>query len=137
MNPYCETLPNQLKAWDATALRRFMECPRKHQLMQLEGWDRKGNIHLEFGRLYHSAAEMFDKLRLDGVSQEDATIATFQHYCKETIGALQTSYMQVWRCTDTAEKIGKRGGVVRNTTRCPLSKAPQFTGHRFGEPCPE
>lgn len=137
-DPYCKTLPGQLRAWDATSLRTLMECPRKFQLMQNEGWRLRGNIHLEFGTLYHEAAEMFDKALLAGVSKEQATWDVFKHIATLPAAVLETAYLPVWRCTSPAEVIGVRSKKLqKNTKRCPRAKVPQFDGHRLGEACPD
>lgn len=145
-SPYCVTLPGQLRAWDATALRLFMECPRKFQLAQLEGWQRVGGgIHLEFGTLYHEATEMFDKLRLAGWDKEAATWSVMSHFTYKTIGKLDTAYLPVWRCSSPAVCESKRKkdedglpAIVRNTKQCRLAKEAQYEGgHRESEPCPD
>ena len=139
MNRECDKLPGMLKGWDATSLRAFMECPRKFQLSVLQGWDRVGGRHhIEFGKLYHEACEMFDKLRLKGWDQEAASWEVFKRFFFETRGALGTEYLPTWRCTDPAQVPGKRdpSKLVRNTKRCEYAKTPQYDGHREGEPCP-
>lgn len=139
-DPWCLTLPGQRRLWSASSLKLLMTCPRKFQLMDVEGWVPVGhNIHTEFGRLYHAAAEMYDTLRLSGRSQEDATWEVMSHYARNTVGCLGTDYLPVWRCTSPATIIGPRSGrPTRNTKRCPCAKLDQFEGgHRGGEPCPE
>lgn len=141
-DPYCRTLPGQLKAWDATSLRCLMECPRKYQLQQNEGWRERGTIHLEFGSLYHSGCEMFDKLLLDGMDKAAATSLVFHRFVHETVGALETSYLPTWRCTAPATKIATRGArkgeAIKDAKRCRRAKEPQFDGgHKEGAPCPD
>jgi hypothetical protein len=138
MNPYCETLPDQLKFWDATALRGFMTCPRYHQLSQNEGWKRAERVDLDFGGAYHEAAEHFDKLRLAGTPKEEATLQVFKRFITETLGAMDTAYLQVWQCTSPAQVIGPRSHkLTRNTKRCERAKEVQFDGWREGAPCPD
>lgn len=52
-------------AWDSTSLSYLKECPRKYQLTMVEGYRLKGTgaVHLQFGQWYHSALELYDKLR--------------------------------------------------------------------------
>lgn len=143
-SPYCTTLPGQLRAWDATALRMFMECPRKYQLGQLEGWRKVGNIDIEFGSLYHEAAEMFDKLLLAKWDQESASWEVYKHFAYKTMGLLETGYLPTWRCTSpdfvprkTKVKAGQ-SAEVKNMKRCKRAKTAQYEGgHRDGEHCPD
>lgn len=134
-----EGLPGMLRGWDATSLRAFMECPRKFQLSILQGWERADHIDVDFGRLYHEAAEMFDKLRLNGWDREAASWEVFKRFAFETRGVLETEYLPTWRCTDPAMVPQKRdpSKTIRNAKRCPMAKEPQYDGHRDGEPCPE
>jgi hypothetical protein len=138
MNRECATLPGQLKGWDATAIRSFMECPRKFQLSMLQGWDKIGNLDIEFGRIYHEACEMFDKLRLVGWEQEAASWEVFKRFFFETQGALETTYLPVWRCLDPAQvpQIKDPTKLTANRKRCEYAKTDQFDGHRQGECCP-
>ena len=71
-DPFCKTLPTQLRAWDATSLRAYQECPRKYQYAIVEGYRRPGNIHTFWGGAYHSAIETYDRARIAGASKEDA-----------------------------------------------------------------
>lgn len=140
-SPYCLKLPSQLKYWDATALRRFMECPRKYQLMQVGGWNKRGSLDLEFGLLYHEACERFDKLILKGTEHAVAVWDTFSYFVRreDIAERLATAYYPVWRCTSPAEVIGPRSGrPKRNTDRCQRARTVQFDGgHHSGEACPD
>lgn len=52
-------------AWDSISLSWLKTCPRLYQYSMIEGWRAKGTgVHLKFGKLYHSALEFYDKLRL-------------------------------------------------------------------------
>lgn len=56
-------------AWDSTSLGWLKTCPRLYQYSMIEGWRARGShVHLVFGQHYHSALELYDKLRL-GVVQ--------------------------------------------------------------------
>jgi len=52
-------------AWDSTSLGLLKECPRKYQLSIYFGYaSRLENIHQTWGRIYHSALELYDRLRV-------------------------------------------------------------------------
>lgn len=62
-------------AWDSTSLGWFKTCPRLYQYHMIEGWRAKGGqVHLEFGQLYHSALELYDKLRVDHIHPSDGKL---------------------------------------------------------------
>ena len=72
-------------AWDSTSLGWFKECPRKYQYHMLEGWRSRGeSVHLEFGILYHTALEDYDKFRALGVDHEEALHATVKALLRAT-----------------------------------------------------
>ena len=51
-------------SWDSTSLGWLKECPRKYQYSMVEGWVTRGEqVNLEFGILYHSALEHYDKYK--------------------------------------------------------------------------
>lgn len=51
-------------AWDSTSLSWLKQCPRLYQYQMIEGWRVKGGgVHIIFGQHYHSALELYDKLR--------------------------------------------------------------------------
>lgn len=111
-NPFLESLPTQLKVWDATALRLYQECPRKYQYVMVEGWRGKSNVHLDFGRLYHGAGDLFDKALAKGVLFEDALDGALEWLLKETYHVEEGGepeywgghYVEKWRCTDEAKR---------------------------------
>lgn len=60
-------------AWDSTSLGYIKTCPRLYQLIMVEGWSPKDDsVHLTFGQHYHSAIEMYDKLKAEGYQHDDA-----------------------------------------------------------------
>lgn len=62
-------------AWDSTSLGLLKECPRKYQLSMIEGWSpRSASVHLDFGILYHKALESYDRLRVEGLDHDEATL---------------------------------------------------------------
>lgn len=142
---FSKTVPQCLQAWDATALRRYQECPRKHQLQQLDCWEGAGDrIHIEFGKAYHEYVEMFDKFLLQDVARDDATRRTLLAALSDGTlrDKLRTSYLPSWRCLSPSQAIITRGpnkgNLGPNRKQCARSKAAQFDGgHRDGQPCPD
>lgn len=61
-------------AFDSTSLGTYKECPRKYYYQHLEGWRKVGRpkVDLEFGQLYHSALETYDKRKASGNNHADA-----------------------------------------------------------------
>jgi len=60
-------------AWDSTSLGALKECPRKYQYSIIEGWRSKSTkVDLEFGIEYHHGIEVYDRVRLQGESHEEA-----------------------------------------------------------------
>ncbi|MDE2107256.1 MAG: PD-(D/E)XK nuclease family protein [Patescibacteria group bacterium] len=149
-NPFCETLPTQLRAWDATSLRAYMECPRRYQLSIVEGWRREG-LHTQWGSLYHGAVEEYDKARCAGMNKEDALDVAFQwalensgYYVEfDAVGddagpyivkewePWGSAYLPFWVCTDPGPiaKSGPRKGQPMPERRCVMAKSLQ-EGHR-------
>lgn len=134
---FCTTLPTQLKAWSASSLRGYLRCPRYHQLSRIEGWQSSnGSIDRDFGSLYHTGCEMFDKALLAGETKERAILDTLLYFAN--FGQLlETSYLPCWTCQSPATVIGPRSKKAqRNAKRCSRAKSPQFdSGHHGGEPC--
>lgn len=133
-SPFCETLPTQLRAWDSTSLRCFMECPRKYQLSIVEGWRGNGsNIHLEFGSKYHECVELYDRLRSTGTAKDEATDATIDHLLKLTwddSGPWQGTYVKGWRCNNWEP------GEKRSKYHCDAARQ-WWEGHRGDGRCPK
>jgi hypothetical protein len=73
-------------AWDSTSLGWLKECPRKYYYAMVRGLSPKGEaIHLEFGIYYHSALEMFDRLKFEGASHDDAVHGTVRWLLNATM----------------------------------------------------
>lgn len=70
-------------AWDASSLKSLQFCPRYYQYSNLEGWQAE-SVDLEFGRLIASGFEMYQKLRLDGKSKDEAVLAVVRWALTET-----------------------------------------------------
>lgn len=137
-NPFTTALPTQLRAWDATSLRAYMECPRKYELSIVNGWRREG-VHTQWGSLYHGAIERYDRARLDGKSKDDALDEAFA-WALENSGTLQersehnyewqpwgAHWRPFWRCTDEGPilKSGPNKGQPDPKRRCQCAKALQ------------
>lgn len=75
-------------AWDSTSLGWLKECPRKYYYSMIMGYRSKGeSVHLKFGIIYHSALELYDKLRAEpqGALVHDLAVREVVRYClKET-----------------------------------------------------
>lgn len=55
-------------AWDNSSLALLRTCPRKYYYEIIRGLRPKGgNVHLEFGLMYHAALEYHDRLLAEGV----------------------------------------------------------------------
>lgn len=64
------------RAWDASSLKPFLDCPRKYEYRILEGWQGiEDNEHLIFGSALHSGLEGYDKALALGASRPDAVAA--------------------------------------------------------------
>lgn len=60
-------------AWDSTSLGWLKECPRKYYLSMIEQWRTKSDsVHLDFGIWYHKGLELYDRLRAEGRSHDEA-----------------------------------------------------------------
>ena len=70
---FSEKLPSLQLAWDATSLDLLKQCPRKYYYTMILGFSSaEQNIHLEFGLLYHSALEEYQRQRSLGLDHEAA-----------------------------------------------------------------
>jgi hypothetical protein len=62
-------------AWDSTSIEAFKRCERYYQLTIVDAWRSKlGSVHLEFGILVHRGKELFERLRMSGLSHDDCVI---------------------------------------------------------------
>ena len=161
-SPYCASLPTQLRAWDATALRSYMSCPRKYFYEFVEGWRGGDNVNLDFGRMYHAALECYDRAIGRGATKADASDAALRHALEHSghyVRAESTgndddpttwgdwipwggTYETVWRCTDEGPALltGKNKGNPNPAKRCinakqdHLGDAPADTCSECGKP---
>lgn len=54
-------------AWDSTSIGWMQECWRKYKYAMIDGWRTKSeSVHLSYGIYYHSALELYDRLRFKG-----------------------------------------------------------------------
>lgn len=71
-------------AWDSTSLGWLKECPRKYQYHMIEGYVSRGEqVHLEFGIIYHTALEHYDKYKMT-MSHDDALRAVVKEALSAT-----------------------------------------------------
>jgi hypothetical protein len=68
-------LPGLQLAWDSTSLKKLKTCPRLYQFSMVIGYNTLSeNIHLVFGRIYHSALEFYDHAKCRGADHEEAML---------------------------------------------------------------
>lgn len=142
---FCTTLPTQLKAWDATSLRAYMECPRKYQYRIVETWGNE-NVHIEFGKMYGDSQSAYDMAIAGGATKAQATDAAVEFalgvswivkgYVTEGVpimGPWGGDWKEAWRCSSPARVINTKGKEVRNVKRCPNAKAYHFSSGPDGD----
>ena len=60
-------------AWDSTALGWYKTCPRLYYYNMVRGVRAKSeNVHLLFGTWFHGGLELYDRLRAEAYSHDDA-----------------------------------------------------------------
>jgi len=60
-------------AWDATSISYLKQCPRLYKYIMIDGWQSEGeSIHIRFGQEVHTSLQMYQLLRTDGASHDDA-----------------------------------------------------------------
>lgn len=154
-NPFTQALPTQLRAWDSTALRSYLTCPRRYQYEIVNGW-RRDNTSLRWGSLYHGAVEEYDECRCRGLSKAEALEVAFAWALENSgdrvvikvsddgegegeiwkpWGSTWTSF---WRCTDEGPllKSGPNKGQPNEKKRCHNAKFEQEGVNILGT-CPE
>ena len=85
-NPsFSKKLPFLQLAWDSTSLGVLKECPYKYFLTMVEGFQPKQvSFHLQFGILYHSCLERYDREKATGVSHSDAMLLATEKALQES-----------------------------------------------------
>lgn len=75
-------------AWDSTSLGWLKACPRQYEYSMIEGWRPKGDagVNLQFGLLYHSALETFDRMMADQWNREEAIIQVVSKALHDSYG---------------------------------------------------
>jgi hypothetical protein len=121
MGAFSEHNPDLQIAWDASSLKSLQFCPRYYQMNNLQGYQAE-SVDLEFGRLIASGFEMYQKLRLDGFSTEDALLRVTRWALEETYNADDDSqwggrYETMWKCEGTEKYKNAKG----NKAVCPFA----------------
>lgn len=136
-NPYCESLPTQLKYFDSTAIRQYCECPRKYELGIVKGY-RIGaaneSFDLTFGSYYHDLVELFDTLVATGTSKAEATEQVIEKLLAMTWADGKPwagEYQASWRCGNWVPAAAGK----RTKYNCEASRS-WWQGHRQGS-CPK
>lgn len=113
--------------WSPSALRSLTQCPRRFALREA-GWQPRPSPlrppvpHAEFGRIWHAAAETFDRVMFDGANRETATEAALDDALAKSWEAgvpLGGHALHEWRCergTVPSEKTGR-------PVQCPARKS--------------
>lgn len=79
------TLPTLQVAWDSTSLSALKTCARYYYYSIIKGYEPKQrSFHLEFGIIYHSALELYDHKRFEGLDHDTSTMAAVDHALKAT-----------------------------------------------------
>lgn len=103
--------PNLQLAFDSTSLGALKECPRKYELVILEGHvARHENVHLAFGQLYHGALETYDHKRFAGSTHDEAVREAVRYCLVNTRVALPNGS---WRPRDWGDSQKNRFTLVR------------------------
>jgi ATP-dependent exoDNAse (exonuclease V) beta subunit len=78
-------LPGMQLAVDSTSLGEFKTCPRKYYYSILRGLQpRGGSVHLTFGIWMHSARELYEKKKVEGVAHDLALDSVLDWALRET-----------------------------------------------------
>lgn len=94
---FLKEMPGLQIAWDSTSLGLLKTCPRKYQLKMLEHWRKKGEqIHLDFGIMYHSSLEEFDKAKALGADHEEACRAAVRRAMIDSKDFVGTKNPETW-----------------------------------------
>lgn len=110
-SPFSASIPTLQLAWDSTSLGLIKTCPRKYQLKMLENWSVKGErLHLDFGIMYHSALEEYDKAKAAGASHEDACHAAVLRAMIDSKDFIGTANPEAW---PTKGNVKSRETLIR------------------------
>jgi CRISPR/Cas system-associated exonuclease Cas4 (RecB family) len=91
-------------AWDATSYKAFMACPRYYQYSILMGFrSRRESMHLTFGRYYHEALELYDKLKATGDETHD-----------QIVEQVYNAVVTISKDWDTEDSLKNRFNLIRS-----------------------
>lgn len=78
-------VPGHQRAWDSTSLGELKTCARRYYYRIVLGYVPRGqSAHLTFGLIYHSALEVYDHMKTQGLSHDDAVIEAVGHAMDRT-----------------------------------------------------
>lgn len=82
---FSAALPTLQLAWDSTSLGALKKCPRFYQYSIIEGRSLGlSNAHLKFGIVFHSATELYARLRAEALGHDSALLLALKHAIIET-----------------------------------------------------
>lgn len=82
---FSQSVLGHQRAWDSTSLGELKTCPRRYYYRIVLGYVPKGqSAHLTFGLIYHSALELYDHRKAEGMSHDDAMIEAVGHVLERT-----------------------------------------------------
>lgn len=76
--------PNLQLVWDSTSLGLLKACPRRYYYSMILARQTEPNFHLTFGIIYHSALELYDRLRAQHHSHTFSQRAAVRHVLEQT-----------------------------------------------------
>lgn len=106
-NPFCETLPTMQKAWDATSLNFFQECPRKYKFTVIDRLRKKNPPPpLVFGKAIHDGLEKFHARIAHGMPHDEAVKEVFDWLWENHGGSYNPEGKWVpWYTTDKNRNV--------------------------------
>lgn len=129
--------PDLRLAWDSTSLKDYQTCPRLYQLSHLERWGKEGNVHLEFGSLVAKGMELYQTLRVRGLSREEAAAEVAHCALLETWNDDGTQWggewATFWRCKGETKYKNDKG----NAAKCPYSHKGKWFPPAQPDICPK
>ena len=79
-SPMSAKVPNLQLAWDSTSLGELKRCAQRYKYVVLDGWTTgEPSDDLLFGIIFHSATELYEKLKQQGADHEKAVIEATRH----------------------------------------------------------
>lgn len=71
---WCKSEPNIQRAWSPSSLKTFQQCPRKYFYSYIQGWRFPSADYFDFGTIYHTVLNEWDRARIEGAGPEEATL---------------------------------------------------------------